>query len=1851
MHLLVRVPRPGGASGGPASGIGGVSTAASCVSIQGRVCTVADTVVVRGGPRRPDFGAASTVSVTLDGCFDARAADDAPGSADPAEVYSEVAAPLVADALGGFDAVLIVRGAPGAGKTHAVHGTGDQGIVQRALAGILAADGVLGVDVSLCAVLEAQGGEGRRRGGVVDLLAPEALCGAAGEGRTGELFVRRRPAVQALASGAGFVDGLTGVAVGDAEGTERVLALATHARHLLASRGGAGAWHEVVHVTVRRADPSAPQGSLRFVEVAHAGRAALDRCLAALSVHALRGDDAALALPVRESPLTWLLADALAGRARLGFLVCASPDTSARADTLAELRFAAQCRGIADRAVRAEPPEAQVASLRAEVDELKTALAHAGGDRVRSARLRADLHACQSLLVPLEQPFEARVGSGAAAAAVDAQHAAAKAFTGLVVRSRRADVQMRTQARLVLLGPSAGTSGLLCYVVPGGTSRVVDALRAATEDADNLCLRLPGPLVAATLACNPATGSVTLAIDDGTACSVNGSAVAADRPPRLLQNGDRLALGASPNVLVFVAPGAENPGLHAPALEAMWHAAVAAHAEGSLEGDARARLEAGLEAALCAAPGASVDIPTRAAHDHDVEGDDADAGAGAAASLAASASWRARDAGPDAHEVRELGACGLALLVACREARQFAEACGREVEFTVRVGRLAVDAAGAPPPSVPLLPPADAVAGAGPSSRLGARARDVGFVVCVVARDVASGACHYFGADAFAEQLDAMRSAYAAAMLSSLQDVGPSGFDAFTGLALDVLSCRAPAAVAKDAERARLRGEIERLTGEAQKAKSVSNVGADALRALRAKVAESEGARAKAEARVLQSEAELKLAEEAKHVAIEQAAKADEGLRAATEARGEAERRALALERKLQDVAGSESERLNTAEMRALEERHRADALAAQLQKFGGRAESAEERVGVLEAELTDVKASADADGRDHERRLKVAEAAHKSELRSLRDELESERLSAQAVHEGALKALRDELEDVLRAERAEHEGALKALRDELEDALRAEQTEHEGALKALRDELEDALRAEQTEHEGALKALRDELQDARRASHAAEESLELSRQEFVGESEAMRVERRESEALAARAEDSAVERTVALEARVLELSEALAAEIAHQREREDGDEILAGAARAKAAELEALNASLREEVARANAAAQGQMGADAAERAALEKQVGDLGKLVRRTTEQLEESARALAEREAELLAHRRDADAALAAREEQVKVHEEEAASLRVELADAHAAVDHRVAEALEHAAAERASQGEAHAREAAALRAELEAQEVASRAALAALEARAKTHEENALSLRADLDDQSKHLRASTAQLVAHEDEVMALRAQLESSLRWKVAYEEAQATLGPAAAGAAESAALARRLGAELEAAQRERQAATALLEEATVALRETRGHLQERDAEVARSRPALEAAEQAAEALRRHRDATRADLVETRARCEALEGEAHRLRSASGDAGMALAKAESDLEQKRQQIEFLQGVLEQVGGAQDEEKAHLQEELERAKSEVIRLRQHNAEVLSAEAARVTAVADELAKAQRSNASRQGHSVAALEADLHSERLKRAVAEELLADAEERLYLLLGEGWRHESQAGATKVAPAFGPGAARRSLGALPAAAKRAGAAKKPPVARKLVPGGSRGDGHAHADDPDAIQYGGAFYERRRPLAKRRVAAKRPPPESQPRDRYEPTRPVTAPARKVTTPRAGTAAAAAAAAASGAAAVTPRGAARAALDVIYSSMLAQGVKSRARDTFIAWDTDRDGTLSRAEFAGALEALGMRLTDVHLDAAFSFLDVNCNGRVSYVEFDRALRRHAAAIAATAPALARA
>ena len=1770
VHLLVRGPVASESAAG----------AASCVSVQGRVATVADTVVSGEGPKRPDFGSRTAVSVALDGCFDAQAEADSRGAADPGEVYSEVGAPLVSDVRRGYDAVLVVRGGAGSGKSHAVHGVPSaKGIVPRAVSALLASDGVRGVDVAVYAVLE--GGRWSGEGGVVDLLAPEALCGSRKQGALKYLAVRPRPAVQGLAGAAGFVEGLCTVAADSDEGFERVAALAAHTRHLLAGARGTRGWHEVVHVTVRRRDPQGlPSGSLRVVEVAHRSRAALDRCLAALSVHASMAhrDDGAeatsLALPVRESPLTWLLADAMAGQTRLGFLVCASPSTVDRPVTLAELRFAAQCRGIADKAAVGETDDALAAHLNAEVDELKSALVHAGGDSVRAARLRADIRSCKILLAPLEQPFEARLSSND----LDRQYAVAKAHTGLLVRTSETDPQMRTQSRLVLIDPSAALSGLLCYIVPAGTSRIID-LQDTAEGEE--CLRIPGPLVDATLAYNPATGSATLATAGVCACSINGTRIATDGSQRLLQNGDRIALGSVPIVLVYVAPGAESPGLHAPTLEALWHSSLAAHRNGFLEDRDVVWLEAGLESAFRTDPGTAVDIQTLVP----LESSEAEA----LRSDASAERWRALDS----YRAKELEACGRELHIACREARQLAEACGREVEYTLRIGRRYEAHTNR----------VDSVASDGPSL-LGLRAKDAGFTLSIIAKDVTSGVCNFFGADEFVGLLPPMRSVYASVTLtdntSSVEaHMDPSsGLDTFTGVAVDVLRCRAPVVVDHEAER--LKGEVQRLSGEVQRAKSVSSVGADSLRALRAKVTASEEARASAEARLQQSEAELRLSEEAKQLAMDGAAKTEAELREARAECSAAQSRASALEKKLHDVAGSEDERVNAAELRLLEESQRADALAAQLQRFGGKAEVAEERVSELEAKLLEAadqvaefKRVAESAGRDVARRLAIAEA----EMRKKDEELEN------------------------------------------------------------RDQRIASLEAAEARAQESLQLSMNELAQARvRAKESGDEAMALSqRLEFL---ETERQVVRDAETLTTpRGEDASVQRIIELEAQVMHLSDELAAELARQQHasaeasisgqlsREEEQELAA-----KAAELERLNEGLRQELSLAHRAQVSEgagMNAPPGEKAVLEKQVADLGKLVKRATEELEEKHRLLLERDG----HLDDCKLRIAAGEEQVRVHEETAASLRADLAAKHMLaeeLERKFVELREQSEAERVSLTEIHEREAALLRAEvdevksqlgikaaeIESHKETSRATLSALESSVSAYKKEAESLRDDLESQAVHLRANTAQLVGHEEEVISLRGQLEAAMQWKVAYDESQATLGPAAEKAERNASTVRRLEGELEAVLRERQTATSLLDEATVALQNTRGLLAEKDAELERIRPALTAAESASEALRQHRDHTRGDLLEARSRLDAVESEAHGLRAELGKTSVHLKRIEGELEQRQEQVDFLQGVLEQVGGAQDEERVKLQEELELAKGEVIRLRQHNAEALSAEAARVTAVADDLALVQQSNAKRNDHSLAVLEAALHSERLKRAVAEELLAEAEERLRELLGAAWREGGKdthrAEGRKVTPAFGPGVARRSLGAHPAGKK---VTRKTTAVRRLAPS------KAAFHDRDAIQYGEDFYtqERRRPVAKR------PPLETLPRDRYDAARPpasargepsILSARGAKTTPRGGTSAAA----------PTSRSAI-AALDVIYSSMRAHGVKSRARDTFIGWDADRDGTVSRVEFAGALEALGMRLTPVQLDAVFSLMDTNCNGRVSYPEFDRALRRHAASIAGAA------
>lgn len=53
-------------------------------------------------------------------------------------------------------------------------------------------------------------------------------------------------------------------------------------------------------------------------------------------------------------------------------------------------------------------------------------------------------------------------------------------------------------------------------------------------------------------------------------------------------------------------------------------------------------------------------------------------------------------------------------------------------------------------------------------------------------------------------------------------------------------------------------------------------------------------------------------------------------------------------------------------------------------------------------------------------------------------------------------------------------------------------------------------------------------------------------------------------------------------------------------------------------------------------------------------------------------------------------------------------------------------------------------------------------------------------------------------------------------------------------------------------------------------------------------------------------------------------------------------------------------------------------------------------------------------------------------------------------------------------------------------------------------------------------------------------------------------------------------------------------------------------------------------FDKYDTDKDGNISKSEFASLCYNLGHCLINYELDAAFSIIDASNNGLISYDEF---------------------
>ena len=63
---------------------------------------------------------------------------------------------------------------------------------------------------------------------------------------------------------------------------------------------------------------------------------------------------------------------------------------------------------------------------------------------------------------------------------------------------------------------------------------------------------------------------------------------------------------------------------------------------------------------------------------------------------------------------------------------------------------------------------------------------------------------------------------------------------------------------------------------------------------------------------------------------------------------------------------------------------------------------------------------------------------------------------------------------------------------------------------------------------------------------------------------------------------------------------------------------------------------------------------------------------------------------------------------------------------------------------------------------------------------------------------------------------------------------------------------------------------------------------------------------------------------------------------------------------------------------------------------------------------------------------------------------------------------------------------------------------------------------------------------------------------------------------------------------------------------------------------EGRFASMKDAFMALDKDRNGSLSKDEFATVLRGFGIKVSDQELDAIVARYDTNCDGRVSHAEF---------------------
>ena len=283
-----------------------------------------------------------------------------------AQVFQELAAPLVHTLVGGFNGTIFAYGQTGSGKTHSMMGNAsDPGVTPRVATHLF----------EVLQSLEAQGGHFEvhcsylqiYREVLHDLLSGTSLKGATAVGRDGakDLKIRRDPQRGI------YVENLSEIALTTGAELTSIIEQGNKRRATSATLMNAESSrsHAVVILKMERTEPASTrkkgkklQGKLNLVDLAGSERVvksgatgeslkeaiAINQSLSMLGnvINALTDARSSAHIPYRSSKLTYLLEESLGGNSHTVMLAAMSPSARSYFETMNTLNYAVRAKLI-----------------------------------------------------------------------------------------------------------------------------------------------------------------------------------------------------------------------------------------------------------------------------------------------------------------------------------------------------------------------------------------------------------------------------------------------------------------------------------------------------------------------------------------------------------------------------------------------------------------------------------------------------------------------------------------------------------------------------------------------------------------------------------------------------------------------------------------------------------------------------------------------------------------------------------------------------------------------------------------------------------------------------------------------------------------------------------------------------------------------------------------------------------------------------------------------------------------------------------------------------------------------------------------------------------------------------------------------------------------------------------------------------------------------------------------------------------------------------------------------------------------------------------------------------------------